>query len=253
MILSSIGIIASKSGFDADAQAFITAASITDTIQKNAINTMVVSLKSNSLWDKFIAIYPMVGGTQTTHTYNLKSRSYDISSWNGSWSHSSSGATPTVNSYADTGVSPSNAFLGQDDASAWYYATGNYNTSPSIQALVSTTNFTLTSPQGSANYSRLNCAPAPSSIVDNNFRKGFLGMSRVSSTDSKYFVNNTLLFTKSDTSTTPSSSNLVIGSNTGFGTVLTCGFTAIGKGFSLSEESTLYSIILTYQTSLNRN
>jgi hypothetical protein len=59
-------------GFDADAQAFFDATGITDTTQKNAVNQLVVDLKSYSLWTKMQAIYPMVGGTETTHKFNLK-------------------------------------------------------------------------------------------------------------------------------------------------------------------------------------
>ena len=61
-----------KISFDADAQAFITAAAITDLNQQNAINTLVVSLKGYSIWTKFKAIYPIVGGTASQHKYNLK-------------------------------------------------------------------------------------------------------------------------------------------------------------------------------------
>jgi hypothetical protein len=59
-------------GFDPDAQAFITAAGITNTTQQNAINTLVVDLKGYGIWNKMKAIYPFVGGTASTHKYNLK-------------------------------------------------------------------------------------------------------------------------------------------------------------------------------------
>ena len=57
--------------YDADAQTFFTAASITDTTQKSAVNQLVLDLKSANIWTKFKAIYPFVGGTSTTHKYNL--------------------------------------------------------------------------------------------------------------------------------------------------------------------------------------
>ena len=62
----------SASGFDADAQAFITAASITDPTQQSAINTLVVNLKSYGIWNQMFAIYPFVGGTAASHKWNLK-------------------------------------------------------------------------------------------------------------------------------------------------------------------------------------
>jgi hypothetical protein len=44
---------ASGPAFDPDAQAFITAAAITDPTQQAAINTLVVDLKGYSIWTKW--------------------------------------------------------------------------------------------------------------------------------------------------------------------------------------------------------
>ena len=94
------------SAFDADAQAFITATAITDTTQQSAINTLVIDLKNYGIWSKTKAIYPMVGGTATTHKYNLKDpRDLDAAfrlQFFGGWTHSSTGALPNGSSYADT-------------------------------------------------------------------------------------------------------------------------------------------------------
>ena len=84
-------------GFDPDAQAFITAAGITDTTQKNAINTLVLDLKAYAIWPKFIAIYPYVGGTATTHKFNLVDPLDDNAAfritWNGGVTHNANGIT----------------------------------------------------------------------------------------------------------------------------------------------------------------
>ncbi len=71
--MSLLLTLASPSGsFDPDAQAFITAAGITDPTQQGAIDTLVLSLKADSLWTLMQAIYPNVGGTQNSCKYNLK-------------------------------------------------------------------------------------------------------------------------------------------------------------------------------------
>jgi hypothetical protein len=93
--------------FDADAQAFITAAGITDSTQQNAINTLVVGLKTDGLWTKLYAIYPIVGGTATNHKYNLKDpRDLDVAYrlvFNGGMTHSSNGILFNgTNGWADT-------------------------------------------------------------------------------------------------------------------------------------------------------
>jgi len=105
-ILNSF-IIPAGSSFDPDAQAFITAAGITNSTQQNAINQLVLDLKSYSLWTEMNAIYPFVGGTATTHKYNLKDpRDLDAAYrlyFNGGWTHNSNGVSPNgINGYANT-------------------------------------------------------------------------------------------------------------------------------------------------------
>ena len=46
---------------DADANAFLVAASITNSTQVSAINVLTVDLKSANIWSKMKAIYPFVG------------------------------------------------------------------------------------------------------------------------------------------------------------------------------------------------
>ena len=99
---------------DADAQAFITAAAITDPIQINAINTLVEGMKTDGIWTKMKAIYPFVGGTATTHKWNLKDpRDLDAAfrlSFGGGWTHSSNGSLSNgVNAYSNTFLNPVNS------------------------------------------------------------------------------------------------------------------------------------------------
>src|SRR6476619_7918758 len=58
--------------YDADAKRFIDSSGITWSSQKLAINNFVKQLKDSSLWTKFLAVYPMVGGTANTTKWNLK-------------------------------------------------------------------------------------------------------------------------------------------------------------------------------------
>lgn len=102
-------LISSMRKIDADAQAFISAASITDSTQKTAINTLVISLKSYGIWSKMKALYPMVGGTASSHKFNLKDPR-DLNdafrlTFAGGWTHSSNGALPNgTTGYADTNL-----------------------------------------------------------------------------------------------------------------------------------------------------
>jgi len=92
---------------DADAAAFISATGITDATQISAINSLVADLKTYNLWTKFNALYPFVGGTATTHKYNLVNPADTDAAFRlnfvGGWTHSTNGAQPNgTNGYANT-------------------------------------------------------------------------------------------------------------------------------------------------------
>jgi hypothetical protein len=92
---------------DADALAFLAAAGITDVTITSAICTLVTTMKADGTWAKCNAIYPMVGGTATTHKFNLKNpldtnAAFRLT-FTGGWTHSANGALPNgTNAYADT-------------------------------------------------------------------------------------------------------------------------------------------------------
>ena len=92
---------------DPDADAFIIAANITNPTQQSAIYTLVSSLKSSGVWTKMKAIYPMVGGTASSHKFNLKdprdlNAAYRLT-FTAGWVHSSTGALPNGSSdYSNT-------------------------------------------------------------------------------------------------------------------------------------------------------
>jgi len=92
---------------DADAQKFIDSTGITDQTQKDAICTLVRELKDSSLWSSMNAIYPFIGGTASSHKWNLKNPQNTNAAFrltfSGGWTHSSTGATPNGSTgYANT-------------------------------------------------------------------------------------------------------------------------------------------------------
>jgi hypothetical protein len=105
-------------GLDPDAQAFLTATGITDATITGAINTLVLNLKGYNLWSKFYAIYPFVGGSATTHKFNLKNPADTDAAFrlvfNGGWTHTSDGITGNaVNAFANTFLNASVTILNQ--------------------------------------------------------------------------------------------------------------------------------------------
>jgi hypothetical protein len=96
---------------DADAQAFITAASISSSTQQSAVNKLVNTLKDSGVWTKLKAIYPFVGGSAASHKFNLKDpRDLDAAHrlvFNGGWTHTATGALPNgTTAYANTNLIP---------------------------------------------------------------------------------------------------------------------------------------------------
>jgi hypothetical protein len=119
---------AALSTWDSDATAFLTAAGITDATQSSAIGTLVGSLKSAGVWSKMRAIYPFIGGTASTHKWNLKDpRDLDAAyrlAFSGNWTHSATGVTPDGSTaYANTFAVPSTFFSDYTGAYGLYLRT----------------------------------------------------------------------------------------------------------------------------------
>jgi hypothetical protein len=124
--------------FDSDAQSFMTSASITDSTQQAAVNYLVTDLKSNNLWTKMKAVYPMVGGNATSHSYNLKNPSQFQITWNGGITHDSNGVLSNgINGYGNTNFNLSTNSTASN-ISAGIYSRTNINSGPSIGAVTAT-------------------------------------------------------------------------------------------------------------------
>jgi hypothetical protein len=127
-----------KTSFDPDAQAFITAAVITDPTQQGAINTLVVDLKGYNIWTKFKAIYPIVGGTASQHKYNLKDpRDLDAAfrlTYGTGVTHSSTGMVSNgTTGYANTFFNPITQSSLQNNFFLSVYSRTNSNTGNSYE------------------------------------------------------------------------------------------------------------------------
>jgi hypothetical protein len=112
--------------YDPDAQAFFTASGLTGTTNLTAVNQLVLDLKAANIWTKMKAIYPFVGGTATTHKFNLKNPLDTDAAFRlvflGGWTHSSTGALPNgTNGYANTFFNLSTNFTSANKGSAGGY------------------------------------------------------------------------------------------------------------------------------------
>lgn len=256
--------------YDADALAFFNASGITDATQKTAVNTLVLGLKSASLWTGMKAIYPFVGGSASTHKWNLKDpRDLDAAfrlTFSGGITHSSNGITPNgVNGYCETYLSGSDLI--------------NNNTSWSIYSRTDATDDNLdiggANGAGSGLYCftkrtfgnggmisfqyetpRIEYPSMPSST-------GHIGASRTSSTSHKAYRNGSLLATQTTangfdittmaTKITLSAYRASLGATPILYSTRNLAFAHIGIGLSDAEFSTLNTLVLAFQTALSRN
>lgn len=124
-------------GFDNDAAQFCSTANVTGSAA-DAVNTLVLSLKSNNIWNNLYAVYPMVGANATSHKYNLKNPQDTDAAYRlnfaGGWTHDSSGAKPdgVSGTYADTFLVP-NGLLASTSASISYFSFTNNAASDDVE------------------------------------------------------------------------------------------------------------------------
>lgn len=262
MILANYGIVSSSGGsFDTDAISFITAAAITDNTQQTAVNTLVTDLKTYNIWNKMKAIYPFVGGSASSHKWNLKdARDLDAAfrlQFNGGWTHSSTGALPNgTTGYADTKLLPS--VMAQNSVHVSVYSRTN------IEGLYfDIYGENLTSGLGmlikyiGKSYMYMNVLSSDN-IVNSNPSTGLFIGSRTASNNSAFFQNGNKIITGTQASLTPNSTNpLYLGAGNFSGTP-TCysfrqqAFASIGDGLTDTESANLYLAVQSFNTTLSR-
>jgi hypothetical protein len=251
---------------DADAQAFISAAGITNLTQASAVNTLVNDLKAYGLWTKMKALYPMVGGTATTHKWNLKDpRDLDAAFrlvFSGGWVHSSTGAKPNgTTGYADTKLTPSTSLLQNSTHISYYSRTntagsgidfGVYQTTPQAN-LYAAIKFT-----DGKSYFRLNRnASIPESSQAMTSASIFFMLNRVAGySGESLFVNNTKT-SFGQASTGLSNYKVPLGALSDAGTyqsysIRESAFASIGDGLTDAEAANFYTAVQKYQTTLGR-
>jgi hypothetical protein len=254
---------------DTDAQAFINAAGLTDLGQANAVNTLVVDLKAAGVWTKMKALYPFVGGTATSHKFNLKDpRDLDAAYrlvFNGGWTHSSTGALPNgSNAYAHSKFIPLNNTTDYNAHLSYYSRTNNTTSGVDIGSFSSLSNYWLqlwTSNFGGVSRTTIQRDDTNQAMFASTTRQGFfiggVGLSGFNSFSKIYqdgVLKNTnnvnLNITRSNTSIYLGALN--IDGVAGAFANRESAFASIGDGLSDVEAVNFYTAVQKYQTSLSR-
>lgn len=252
---------------DTDAQAFITAAEITDTTIIASVNNLVIDLKNNNLWNKLIALYPFVGGTASSHKWNLKDpRDLDAAfrlTFFGTPTHNANGVIGNgTDAYYNTHIIPA-SHMAQDDVSGFVYNRTN-TTNVDFGAFLTSpgagTGFQLGARNPSDQFVTrcMSTNAGISTSPSNTDSIGFYTISRLASgsyTKSKNKTHTTV------TNTSVAPVNLkILGLNVNIdGVPFVGGWTTrnhaligFGEGLTTGQIETLVDINETFQTSLGR-
>lgn len=253
---------------DADAQAFIDAViagggSLT-TAEQIAVNTLVTDLKAYSLWSKFDAVYPMVGGTATSTKYNLVDPQDTDGAFrltfNGPWTYASTGITGDKSTtYADTHLDPA-TYLSLNDTHISYYSRTNNSSVGVVEMGIADNggNSLFIAPRyngGTSNYRAVNAAQTVAGVSPTS--TGLFQANRIASGTSKQFRNGSAINTDSIASVALSSRTIYIGAynhylGNNFPTDRECAFASIGQGMTDAEAANFYKSVQAFQTILGR-
>jgi hypothetical protein len=255
--------------FDPDAQAFITAAAITNPTQQSAINTLVVDLKGYNIWSKMKALYPMVGGTATSMKWNLKDpRDLDIAFrllfiGGGTWD--ANGYTPNgSNGYADTKFNPVTNSLAYNNNHLSYYSrtqVGSANAFYEIGSGSSANGGTSLFLRRSNDTAAYDCGTAASNrllISPVTDGRGFYVGSRINTNVGYLFKNGTQQQIKNPlTNVSMQSYNYYLGAfneqnSTVYYSDKQCAFASIGEGLTTTELTNFYTAVQAFNTTLGR-
>lgn len=252
---------------DADALAFLTAASITDNTQKAAVSVLVDSLKTASLWTKMHALYPFVGASSAAHAVNLKNPgTYDITddaAWQAA-THDANGVTGNgTSAFGKTGLAVS-AVGSQDSFGLSFYSR---TTLPTLSGYVAgavdgsgyRTAISRYKPGGTDYVS----VSGINNNTNNQIIRGsgddwrqFLSGNREGAS-SQFIMVGAGVSTNAAASTGMPTTGIYLlalnsnGSTTGYSNI-NLAFAAFHEGLSQSETATLRGIIDTFQSTLGR-
>jgi hypothetical protein len=242
---------------DPDAQAFITAAAITDPTQQAVINTLVVDLKGYSIWTKMKALYPFVGGTSTSNSYNLKNTAQYQLSFSGGGTWNSNGYTGGINGYANTGLNPNTAFSTNNSMHLSLYSRTNNSGGFGDFGILNASALTTLNVSFSGNASTL-IHGGTGVLTANTNSTGFYVGTRTSASVLKLFKNNTQLgSTYTGANGARGDLNMFLGALNVTGTAQyytqrNYAFASIGDGLTDTEAANFYTAVQAFQTTLGR-
>ena len=259
-------------GNDPDAQLFITATGISGT-NATATNKLVIDLKAANIWTKMKCIYPFVGGSATSHKFNLLNSADTDDAFRlvfaGGVTHSSSGLFGNgTNGFADTFLIPSTQFgspynmhLSANIITDWAN-TGVAQNHIGISAPTTTGNYRLaaTNATGERSYmARVTSVDEILITITSTTHKGFWCGSRTANNVNNFMQPNGTITLNSNLVTTATLSNLYSmklmaqgGTSNSLYSAFGYSFYSIGLGLTTTEMTAFKLAQTNFQTALGR-
>jgi hypothetical protein len=267
--------------YNNETNAFLFSTQITDNTIQTATNTLVSDLKTANIFTKMKAIYPMVGGTATTHKFNLVNAQDTDAAYRlafvGGWTHSANGAKANgTNAYADTKFIANGTLSLYNSHLSFYSRTSAFQPSGSCLIGVASNSGTWNNREywalntGGTNifsgvqHSSLSATEYATSPTQIN-KLGFMVQSRLSATATTLKVfKNGMPLANATTSTTGQALNTFsvylsalhwltnFPSFVGLYDDSQCAFASIGDGLTDAEALAFYNAVQTFNTTLGR-
>jgi len=252
--IGNVGVLS-----DNDANNFCISAGITDLVERQAIYFLVTELKRQRLWNKCVAIYPMVGSSAVSCSFNLVNPNFHRITWVNSPTFSATGVQGNgsnqygiINLQGTDSISALNchlSFYGRNDVAGTRVAIGSLVGTTLLQINNSLTS--TTAGLGSTTNIAVN-----SSIPSNT--RLFIA-NRENANSLKFFRNGSLI--ASNTSLQAPYTNtinvFILARNNNGSPILfsnqECAFSSLGFGFTDQEILVFDGIVNQFQTMLSRN
>jgi len=249
----------STSLVDADAQAFfdrVTAAGGTlSATEESAVNTLVVQMKADNIWNSMKAVYPMVGASAAACAQNLKSSSF-TGTFTSGWTFASTGVTGDgTSTFMNTSLVPNGNLTLNSTHLSYYSRTNNsYNASEIGYEFGGSNQTQIIINFSGTNFDCVYNAPG-AGTPRSGTTSAFFVVSRPNAVLVKSYRNTSIIATNSLASVSLGTSPIYVGARNSPGKIPTnreCAFASIGDGLDDTQESNFYTAVQAFQTTLGR-
>ena len=252
---------------DADVIAFLNATGISSRFIGDAINNLVLDMKSNGLWTKMLAIYPFVGGTATTHQFNLKNPQTTDSAFRLTFgsgiTHSSNGiqlsGTGAGKTYIDVGTDVNYTNISAGVYNRTNNQENNYDIGAGRPGGFSAFLVTIRNNDAPSGYFAVKTGGYVLQYQDNTNARGFYQATRTGTLSAFLTAKNSSVSTRNDNGVSSYNGDFYVGAVGDPTTGLPWGITNrnyaygyVGTYLNSTDLSNYYTIVQNFQTALGR-